>query len=80
MLHSGHNDIEGVPVEVVRKRIRRINIRVAAGGIGVSIGSEVMLSAFAKEKQPCHTPAPEKQDDRKTGNSLHYRQCGCDKT
>ena len=32
MLHSGHNEIEGVPVEVVRKRIRRINIRVAADG------------------------------------------------
>ena len=32
MLRSGHNEIEGVPVEVVRKRIRRINIRVAADG------------------------------------------------
>ena len=32
MLHSGHNEIEGVPVEVVRKRIRRINIRVAVDG------------------------------------------------
>ena len=32
MLHSGHNEIEGVPVEVVRKRIRRINLRVAADG------------------------------------------------
>ena len=32
MLHSGHNEVEGVPVEVVRKRIRRINIRVAADG------------------------------------------------
>ena len=32
MLHSGHNEIEGIPVEVVRKRIRRINIRVAADG------------------------------------------------
>ena len=32
MLHSGHNEIDGVPVEVVRKRIRRINIRVAADG------------------------------------------------
>ena len=32
MLHSGHNEIEGVPVEVVRKRIRRINIRVAPDG------------------------------------------------
>ena len=32
MLHSGHNEIEGVPVEVVRKRIRRINIRMAADG------------------------------------------------
>ena len=32
MLHSGHNEIDGVPVEVVRKRIRRINIRVTADG------------------------------------------------
>ena len=32
MLHSGHNVIEGVPVEVIRKRIRRINLRVAADG------------------------------------------------
>ena len=32
MLHSGHNEIDGVLVEVVRKRIRRINIRVAADG------------------------------------------------
>ena len=32
VIHSGHNEIEGVPVEVVRKRIRRINIRVAADG------------------------------------------------
>ena len=32
MLHSGHNEIDGVPVEVVRKRIRRINICVAADG------------------------------------------------
>ena len=32
MLHAGHNEVDGVPVEVVRKRIRRINIRVAADG------------------------------------------------
>ena len=32
MLHSGHNEVDGIPVEVVRKRIRRINIRVAADG------------------------------------------------
>ena len=32
MLHSGHNEVDGVPVEVVRKRIRRINIRVDADG------------------------------------------------
>ena len=30
VLHSGHNEVEGIPVEVVRKRIRRINLRVAA--------------------------------------------------
>ena len=28
MLHVGHNEIDGVPVEVRRKRIRRINLRV----------------------------------------------------
>ena len=32
MLHSGHNEVEGIPVEVIRKRIRRINLRVAADG------------------------------------------------
>ena len=32
MLTTGHNEIAGVPVEVVRKRIRRINIRIAADG------------------------------------------------
>ena len=32
MLHSGSNEVDGVPVEVVRKRIRRINLRVAADG------------------------------------------------
>ena len=32
MLHAGHNEVDGVPVEVVRKRIRRINLRVAADG------------------------------------------------
>ena len=32
MLHTGQNWFEGIPVEVVRKRIRRINIRVAADG------------------------------------------------
>ena len=32
MLHSGPNQIDGVPVEVIRKRIRHINIRVAADG------------------------------------------------
>lgn len=32
MLHAGSNEIDGVPVEVVRKRIRRINIRVGGDG------------------------------------------------
>ena len=32
VLHSGHNEFGGLPVEVVRKRIRRINLRVAADG------------------------------------------------
>ena len=38
MLRSGENIIQGVPVEVVRKRIRRINIRVARDGrVSVSV-------------------------------------------
>ena len=38
MIHSGTNVIDGVPVEVVRKRIRCINIRVKAdGGVVLSI-------------------------------------------
>ena len=32
MLHNGPNEVDGIPVEVIRKRIRRINIRVAADG------------------------------------------------
>lgn len=31
-LHSGQNEIDGIPVEVTRKRIRRINLHVAADG------------------------------------------------
>ena len=38
MLRYGENIIQGVPVEVVRKRIRRINIRVARDGrVSVSV-------------------------------------------
>ena len=32
MLHHGPHEVDGIPVEVIRKRIRRINIRVAADG------------------------------------------------
>ena len=32
MLHAGANEIEGIPVEVVRKRVRRMNIRVEPDG------------------------------------------------
>ena len=32
MLHTGQNIVNGVPVEVVRKSIRRINIRVMPDG------------------------------------------------
>ena len=32
MIHAGSNEIDGVPVEVTRKSIRRINIRIDAGG------------------------------------------------
>ena len=33
MLRVGRNEIDGVPVEVLRKRIRRINLRVAQNGL-----------------------------------------------
>ena len=32
MLHTGPNEIDGIPVEVIRKRIRRINVRIGADG------------------------------------------------
>ena len=32
MLHSGENTVDGIPVDVERKRIRRINIRVKPDG------------------------------------------------
>ncbi len=38
MIHTGSNLIEGVAVEVVRKRVRRINLRVDAdGGVHLSL-------------------------------------------
>lgn len=33
MLKTGRNYIDGIPVEVARKRIRRINIRIGADGV-----------------------------------------------
>lgn len=33
MLHAGENVIDGIPVEVIRKRIRRINLRVSPDGV-----------------------------------------------
>ena len=32
MLCVGHNEVDGIPVEVVRKRVRRINLRIAPDG------------------------------------------------
>lgn len=32
MLHAGENVVDGIPVEVIRKRIRRINLRVSPDG------------------------------------------------
>ena len=57
MIRSGMNEIDGVSVEVVRKRIRRINLRVnAAGGVVLSIprGWVTLLQgeAFLREKWP----------------------------
>lgn len=38
MMHSGENLVDGIPVHVERKRIRRINIRVGAdGGVHLSV-------------------------------------------
>lgn len=33
MLHTGLNSLDGIPVEVVRKRVRRISLRVDAEGV-----------------------------------------------
>ena len=57
MIHSGMNDIGGVPVEVIRKRIRRINLRVnAAGGVVLAIpkgwGTLLQGETFLREKWP----------------------------
>ena len=51
------NDIGGVPVEVIRKRIRRINLRVnAAGGVVLAIpkgwGTLLQGETFLREKWP----------------------------
>lgn len=32
MIHSGHNEVGGVPVEVVRKSVRRISLRIEPDG------------------------------------------------
>ena len=38
MVHSGENIVDGVPVEVERKRVRRISIRVKSDGrVAVSV-------------------------------------------
>lgn len=33
MIHAGRNEVDGVPVEVTRKRCRRINLRVGSDGV-----------------------------------------------
>ena len=33
MLHAGENNVDGIPVEVIRKRIRRINLRITTEGV-----------------------------------------------
>ena len=33
MLHNGPNEVDGIPVEVIRKRIRRYNLRVDSDGM-----------------------------------------------
>ena len=33
VIHSGENSVDGIPVVVTRKRIRRINLRVTADGV-----------------------------------------------
>ena len=55
MLHTGLNEIDGVPVEVVRKRVRRISLRVGAdGAVRLSVPSWgatlAQGEAFLREK------------------------------
>ena len=52
MLCLGHNEIDGIPVEVVRKRVRRINLRIAPDGtvrLSVSaFNAPADIDAFAR--------------------------------
>ena len=55
MLCVGHNEIDGIPVEVVRKRVRRINLRIAPDGmVRLSLPDRGVTfeqgEAFLKEK------------------------------
>lgn len=50
MLHLGGNFVDGIPVEVTRKRVRRINIRVAGDGtVRVSLPAYGVTLAETRE-------------------------------
>ena len=55
MLHNGPNEVDGIPVEVIRKRIRRYNLRVDSDGtVKLSVpkwwGSLRQAECFLREK------------------------------
>ena len=57
MLHSGHNEVEGVAVEVSRKRVRHVNIRIGADGVvklSVPVWGATLAQgeAFLRQKWP----------------------------
>ena len=55
MLHNGPNEVDGIPVEVIRKRIRRYNLRVDSDGtVKLSVpkwwGTLRQAECFLREK------------------------------
>ena len=54
MIRSGENVIEGIPVEVVRKRIRRINIRIHSDGrVSLSVPKWWYPPSESESRQRC---------------------------
>ena len=55
MLHNGPNEVDGIPVVVIRKRIRRYNLRVDSDGtVKLSVpkwwGTLRQAESFLREK------------------------------